>query len=85
MCKGLHNHTKKTKLGYEKLMQEKQQVLKEFYSIQEFLTKLEKFMKVLQQWTGWSKSKKEVLQLLLLLQLVFGHTQKQMSNTNKYH
>ncbi|MCY1236504.1 hypothetical protein D9M72_491610 [compost metagenome] len=27
---------------------------------------------VLQQWTGWLKSKKEVLQLLLLLQLVSG-------------
>ena len=31
------------------------------------------FMKVLQLWTGWSKSKKEVLQLLLLLQLVTGY------------
>ncbi|MNE78701.1 hypothetical protein D3C80_1751340 [compost metagenome] len=27
---------------------------------------------VLQQWTGWHKSKKEVLQLLLLLQLANG-------------
>ena len=53
----------------------KLQVQREFYSIQEFLTKLEKFMKVLQQWTGWSKSKKEVLLLLLLLLLVSGHTQ----------
>jgi hypothetical protein len=31
-----------------------------------------KYTMVLQQWTGWHKSKKEVLQLLLLQQLVNG-------------
>jgi hypothetical protein len=35
-------------------------------------TKLVKYMMVLQQWTGWHKSKKEVLQLHLLQQLVNG-------------
>jgi hypothetical protein len=34
--------------------------------------KLVKYMMVLQQWTGWHKSKKEVLQLHLLQQLVNG-------------
>jgi translation elongation factor EF-Tu-like GTPase len=42
------------------------------YITQVFLTKLEKYMMVLQQWTGWNKSRKEVLLLLLLQQLVHG-------------
>ncbi len=46
------------------------------FFIQESLIKLVRLMKVLQQWTGWSKSKKEVLQLLLLLQHVSGHHPK---------
>ena len=50
----------------------KQQLQSVYCIIQEFLIKLEKFMMVLLQWTGWSKSKKEVLQLLLLLLLVNG-------------
>ena len=40
--------------------------------------KLVKFMMVLPPWTGWSKSRKEVLQLLLLQQLVFGIIQLKM-------
>ena len=39
----------------------------------EFHTKLEKYMMVLQQWTGWRKSKNEVLQLLLLQPPVSGN------------
>ena len=39
--------------------------------IQEKVTKLVKFTMVLQQWIGWNKNKKEVLQLLLLQQLVW--------------
>ena len=39
---------------------------------QERVTKLEKFMMVLQQWIGWNKNKKEVLLLLLQQQLAFG-------------
>ena len=35
-------------------------------------------MMVLQQWTGWSKSKKEELQLLLLQQLAHGTFQQKM-------
>jgi hypothetical protein len=34
--------------------------------------KLVKYTMVLQQWTGWLRSKKEVLQLHLQLQLVLG-------------
>ena len=44
-------------------------------------TKLEKFTMVLLQWTGWSKSKKEVLQLLLLLQLVMEFPTEQGKTT----
>ena len=35
-------------------------------------------MMVLQQWTGWSKSRKEELQLPLLQQLVLGTFQQKM-------
>jgi hypothetical protein len=38
-------------------------------------TKLVRCTMVLLLWTGWSKSRKEVLQLLLLLQLVHGSFQ----------
>jgi hypothetical protein len=41
---------------------------KEFFIMVELAIKLEKFMMVLQQWIGWSRSKKEVLQLLPLQQ-----------------
>jgi hypothetical protein len=46
-----------------------------------------KYMMVLQQWTGWHKSKKEVLQLHLLQQLVNGiSTQgKILPETLPYH
>jgi hypothetical protein len=54
------------------LMLVKQQQQSVYYSIQENHIKLVKYTMVLQQWTGWHKSKKEVLQLLLLLQLVNG-------------
>ena len=54
-------YTGKThKIG--ELMQEKLQQQKEFFSIQEKLIKLVKFMKVLLLWTGWNKNKKEELQ-----------------------
>ena len=43
------------------------------FIIQEFLTKLVKYMMVLQQWIGWRKSKNVVLPLLLLLQPVSGN------------
>ena len=33
----------------------------EFYTIQERVIKLVKFMMVQQQWIGWNKSRKEVL------------------------
>ena len=36
--------------------------------------KLVKYMMVLQRWIGWSKSRKEVLQLLLLQLLYSGNT-----------
>ena len=37
----------------------KQQPLKEFFITQARVIKSEKFMMVLQQWTGWNKSRKE--------------------------
>ena len=52
--------------------------------IQEFLTKLEKCMMVQLQWTGWSKSKKEVLQLLLLQQLVHGISNRKWRKNSRY-
>ena len=45
-----------------------------FCSTQVYFIKWVKFMKVEQQWTGWHRKKKEVLQLLLLLQLAIGKT-----------
>jgi hypothetical protein len=47
-----------------------------FFSIQVKLTKLEKYTKVLLQWTGWNKKQKEVLPLLLLLLHVAGISQQ---------
>ena len=37
----------------------KQLPLREFYITQEKVTKLVKYMMVLQRWTGWNKNKKE--------------------------
>ena len=45
-----------------------------YYTV--YLTKLVKYMMVPLPWTGWSRSKKEVL-LLLLLQLLFLALQRQ--------
>ena len=43
------------------LMQERQQLLSAFFSIPDFLIKLARYMTVLRQWIGWSRSKREVL------------------------
>jgi hypothetical protein len=53
-----------------------------FFSTQGKLTKLEKYMKVLLQWTGWNKKQKEVLPLLLLQLLVAGISQQIKENTS---
>ena len=42
------------------------------YTIQVLTIRSVKLMKVLRQWTGWHRSRKEVLQLHLLQQRVFG-------------
>ena len=48
-------------------------------------TKLVRCTMVLQQWTGWRKSRNVVLQLLLLLQLVIGIFHRQGNFQNNYH
>jgi hypothetical protein len=53
------------------LMLVKQQQLSFFFILVSHI-KLVKYTMVLQQWTGWLRSKKEVLQLHLQLQLVLG-------------
>ena len=45
---------------------ERPQRQREFCSTQDAFTKLARCMKALQQWTGWSRSKKGVSQLPLL-------------------
>jgi hypothetical protein len=53
-------------------MLEKQLLQKEYFTILVNNIKYEKLMIELEQWIGWNKKKKEVLQLLLQLLLVFG-------------
>ena len=43
------------------LMRERQQLLSAFFSIPDSLIKLVRYMMVLRQWIGWSRSKREVL------------------------
>jgi hypothetical protein len=63
---------KYTKIGMLlTLMLVKQQQLSFFFILVSHI-KLVKYTMVLQQWTGWLRSKKEVLQLHLQLQLVLG-------------
>ncbi len=54
-------------------MQVKLRLQSVFFIIQEFHIKLVKYMMVLLQWTGWSKSRSVVLQLLQLRLLVNGN------------
>merc|ERR1740138_393968 len=55
-------------------MPERQRRQKEFFTIPENRTKLGKFTREVQQWTGWNKNRSLGLPSLLLPQRVLGRT-----------